>query len=273
MTKQSPRIIILVAHGLNLRPERMEPICEALRERGATAVPMTLRGHAGNYEELVGVNRSAWLEDFAGAEKTVVRIAQESVGRSGSPGNERSGVGSDSGHAAKIGFLGQSLGALAFADYLLHSGSRSFSGAFFLSPAIALRAKSHIMRVAKIAPRRVPVPSASDPSDRVYPRLPGGAYRALFESYTCVRRALRHRTIDLPTSITCHPDDELVSMRGLKGLIADGRLSNARLTPLSREADARGFRHVAVDEETMGSANWKRFETLLDTYLTSFCTM
>ena len=57
-----------------------------------------------------------------------------------------------------------------------------------------------------------------------------------------------------------HPRDELISRRGIERLIAEKRLADSRLVLLEPDSAARGTSHLAVCEETMGDANWRRFE-------------
>lgn len=238
-----PCAVVLVTHGLNLHPDRMLPVCEVLRGLGAIVVRMALRGHQGRYEDLVTVTRNAWLDDFRDACERIGRIRSESPQHASLP----------------VAFVGQSIGALTFTDYLLQpERAAMFVGALFLSPAIALRPKAQVMRVARIAPRRLPIPSASATEDRMYDRLPAGAYRALFDAYSAVRHSLREHPMRLPTTILCDPNDELVSVKGLRRLIDSERLPNARLVTIESSDDARGYGHMAVDEPTMGPANWEK---------------
>ena len=237
-----PRALILVAHGLNLHPDRMMPVCGVLRDSGAAVVRMALRGHRGSYRELAAVTRSAWLDDFTDACSEIDRIRSQGPGHAPLP----------------VGFVGQSIGALTFADHLLQiERVAPFTAAVFLSPAVALRPKAQLMRASRFLPRGLPIPSASAREDRLYGRLPAGVYRALFESYAAVRRTLREGPVRLQTTILSDPDDELVSFCGLQQIIGEGGFPNARLVGLEYTKEARGYGHMAVDEPTMGAANWK----------------
>ena len=48
----APRGVALVIHGLNLKPERMQPLANELRRWGITVVLCALRGHGENYAPL-----------------------------------------------------------------------------------------------------------------------------------------------------------------------------------------------------------------------------
>ncbi len=287
------RAVILVVHGLNLRPERMQPICELLLERQAIVVRMALRGHRGLYERLESVRRRDWLDDFAAAFDTLA----EEAGRSTGEGPKRSPGTDPVGHQRTgtsvsplpIGVLGQSLGALAFCDY--HSAAAATGSgaaedsdieaiaaghgareALLLSPAIGLRPRVHILRPLIALHRRLPIPSASDPTDRLYDRLPAGAYRALFATYAAFRHSLRAAPLRLPCRIVVNEGDELVSTRGISRLIETGALSAAGLVVLARGAGARGAHHLAVDPDTMGGENWERFRGEVDRFVDAVAT-
>lgn len=267
----APRAAVLVAHGLNLHPDRMQPICNLLLEAGAIVVRMALRGHRGVYDRLARVRRNDWLEDFAAAFDTLAEQAGRPTGESPQlkPGRSRT-RGRRTGTSAPLptGFLGQSLGALAFCDYLCAGHRDSAPGvtgypasqALLISPALALRPRVHILRPLIATHRRLPIPSASDPADRLYDRLPAGAYRALFASYATFRRSLRAAPLRLPCRIVVNEGDEIVSSRGISRLVDLGALPDARLLVFERDTAGRGARHLAVDPETMGADNWRRFD-------------
>ena len=275
-----PRAVVLVVHGLNLHPDRMMPVCALLQSLGVRVVSMALAGHRGDYGALEEVTRESWLEDYRAAGPLLASAAQS--GRSGA-----GGAGSSA--ALPVGFLGQSLGALTFCDFLLAAaagrGSRLpaagvtplprptvlFARALFLSPAIALRRSAQLLRPLAALTRRLPIPSASSPEDRLYPRLPAAAYRALYTSYREVRSRLRDGSVPLPSTIVMHPRDELISRRGIERLIAEKRLADSHLVLLEPDSMARGTSHLAVCKQTMGSANWRRFEEVAAGFVGALC--
>ncbi|NBC30858.1 MAG: hypothetical protein GVY29_12810, partial [Spirochaetes bacterium] len=156
-----PRAVVLVVHGLNLHPDRMTPVCTLLQSLGCRVVRMALAGHRGDYSALKDVTRESWLEDYRAAAGFLAGAAQDG----GSP------------EELPVGFLGQSLGALTFCDFLLTEplqagggprapdGPRAAVRALFLAPAIALRPSAQLLRPLAALTRRLPIPSASSPED------------------------------------------------------------------------------------------------------------
>jgi hypothetical protein len=57
--------VALVIHGLNLRPDRMEPIISQLGQAGIDALNVSLRGHGENFDHRQGIDSAkARLETF-----------------------------------------------------------------------------------------------------------------------------------------------------------------------------------------------------------------
>ncbi|MFO8064587.1 MAG: hypothetical protein R6V29_08125 [Spirochaetia bacterium] len=261
-----PKAVVLVVHGLNLHPDRMGSICTLLQSLGVLVVRMALSGHRGDYTALEEITRESWLEDYNAASQLLGSVTAEGGPASGLP----------------VGFLGQSLGALTFCDFLLSEPTAGptpgradpvgadptgaepalpqFSGALLLSPALSLRPKTQILRPLTALTRRLPIPSASSPNDRLYPRLPAAAYHALYRSHHELRRRLRGDELPIPATVVMHPRDELISRPGIERLIRAGHLPGGSLVLLAPNNESRGTRHLAVCEQTMGRANWRRFE-------------
>ena len=276
-----PRAVVLVVHGLNLHPDRMAPICTLLQSLGVLVVRMALAGHRGDYPALQEVTRESWLEDYRSASRILASAA-----RGDGTGTE---LQDGSGTELPVGFIGQSLGALTFCDFVLAAaegrGSRLrvaglspppppstlFARALFLSPAVALRPRAQLLRPLARLTRKLPIPSASSPQDRLYPRLPAATYRALYASYRVVRSRLRESSIPVPSTVVMHPRDELISRRGIERLIAGGQLPEGRLLLLEPDSMARGTSHLAVCAETMGDANWRRFEEAALNFVYALC--
>jgi hypothetical protein len=57
--------VALVIHGLNLRPDKMQPIISVLTESGIDVLGLSLRGHGENYTHHAGIKEDqARLEAF-----------------------------------------------------------------------------------------------------------------------------------------------------------------------------------------------------------------
>ena len=64
-TQGEPKGAALVIHGLNLRPDRMQPIISELTGSGIDVLGLSLRGHGDNYTRSKGIDEDqARLEAF-----------------------------------------------------------------------------------------------------------------------------------------------------------------------------------------------------------------
>lgn len=240
-----PRRLVLLAHGLNLRPGRLAALEAALREAGAVTGMLVLPGHG------------------AGAARDELRAADAARLRARGQGalEEAAAV------AARLGVPGPrivavSLGALVLLEAMLavpRSPVAATDG-ILLSPALALHGRLRALgRLARMLPGGLPVPSLAERTGRVYAALPLAAYEALFELLASFERAVSRHPLRLPLRIYVDPADELISAAGLSRLVAEGALPHARvLTPPAGEP--RGGRaHLLVDEATMGPTLWRDF--------------
>jgi alpha-beta hydrolase superfamily lysophospholipase len=248
-----PESIVLLAHGLNLRPERMEALAALHRAHGAVTGIFVLPGHEPGSpppgRRSAGRNPNPLVRGDAGAFLRAAEGALEELRRA----KGRFAV-------SRSRFVGVSLGALAVLDALVRHPVQAFDDAILLAPALALRRRAMLLEFpARWLPGWIPVPSFSRPRDRIYPFLPLGAYRLLYRLLADFRRGLADRAADtrplsLPMRIYLDPKDELIRPAGLRRLIRDGLLPGARLV-MAPESTFRPA-HLMVDRASLGEELW-----------------
>lgn len=243
--------IALVVHGLNLKPTRMLAIVEQLREQGMIVINMSLSGHRGDYNELLQVSRSSWLADYSEALRLIEKL-QDQYGQ------------------LPAFFVGKSLGALSFVDFVSESSDSQFEGAIFLAPAFELRPSSYLLKIFDHLSPRIPIPSASRRKDRIYNRLPVHCYRALYDVLAHVHKKLKQKPFAIPSLMYIHPKDELISYKRIMAAIEKKYFINTKVINLQYFCQTgAGFYHVQIDEETMGPICWKAFCEDLAAFLNS----
>lgn len=259
MPSGDPESIVLLAHGLNLRPERMEALAALHRAHGAVTGVCVMPGHGPGSPpagfRLAGRNSNDLARGDAGAFLRAAEEAVEEVRRA----KERFSV-------SRSRFVGNSLGALVVLTALVrrpapaHRGAAVFDDAILLAPALALRRRARLLEVpARRLPGWVPVPSFSRPRDRIYHFLPLGAYRVLYHLLAEFRSGLsgpapEAAPLRLPMRIYLDPEDELVHPPGIRRLVRDGLLPGARLIP-APESTGRPA-HLMVDRASLGELLW-----------------
>jgi hypothetical protein len=281
-----PRSVVLLAHGLNLKPGRMRAIEHAVQDAGGVPILFTLPGHEGDWRALRRFDTDRLLRRTSEVLRDAER-ARSALARTKAP---------DGDTMPPLRFVGVSFGALAVLCVLTEAAARRsgngletaragataearegpavFTDAILLSPALSLRRR---VRWLEPAARRlsgaVPVPSISAPQNRVFPALPLQAYRVLFETLARFENAVARRPLELPLRIYLDAADELIWPAGIARLIRTGALPTAELVTAApapaRGAEGgdterhRGPAHLLVDRDSMGAALWRDLQRAL----------
>ncbi|MFP4407414.1 MAG: hypothetical protein ACLFPW_02720 [Spirochaetaceae bacterium] len=246
------RSVALVTHGLNMRPTRMAPIIELLREQGAVTALFALPGHRGGWKTLA---RARAEETLASATKGCTEVARVKRQRS----------------LPVARFVGHSLGALLFLTLFAErravgpggAGSAAprelapFDEAILLAPAVALRRRATLLRPpAMRLAGTLPIPSLAPRADAVYPALPLGSYRLLYELLRRFRENSTVAPVAMPMRIYLDRADEFVSLTGIRRLRRCGRLSQATMVIAPEEEHLPWPAHMLAGPESMGATLW-----------------
>ena len=245
-----PRGVALVIHGLNLKPERMGPLADELRRWGIAVVLCALRGHGENYTPLAGcapdiarlttfrqVSYTGWRTEVMAAYAAATALAQPT--------------------AAPIFLVAFSLGALLGCELLVTTPMVHFDRMVLLAPALALRPHSHLPALLGRWPT-LALRSFAPRAYRSNPATPIAAYRAL---HTALQSLQRHGDgkLNVPTLVLIDPQDELVSLRGLRRWVQRLYLSQWHFYLVKKEAqraDLR-FHHLMIDADCVGPTPWQ----------------
>jgi alpha-beta hydrolase superfamily lysophospholipase len=232
---RAPRAVAVVIHGLNVRPDRLQPIVEVLAGSGAHVLRLTLQGHEPGDPAIRTATSAGWLADVACAARAARELAAQ-------PGLPRL-------------LVAQSLGALLEVVRAQDPAEPAFDRRVLLQPALRLRWRAQLLRAWPF-----PVPSAAHPDYRVHRALPTSAYRALFQSLAALR-APSDRERATATLVCADPRDELVSYRGLREMLEKQHLAAWRLFPMDNRGSALRprYHHCAVDPASMGGSQWEAF--------------
>ena len=251
---EKPSGSVLVVHGLNNRPEIMDPLIGVINQTGFDALLVTLRGHNGEEGELAAVELDDWPNDI----KTGFSLIS-SEGRSS--------------HLAVLAF---SLGGIA----AIESTKREFTSPkpdslILIAPPLALSARSNLIRL--MLPGRffnLGLPSLTPNGYRIYDHTPLKAYNTTFDLIRSVENDPGQIARTTPTSIFVSAEDEMVSLAGIRHWLKNKQLNNWTVEELRPKAEIKpSFAHLVVDEPTLGTAEWQRLcaeiKTILQSSLTS----
>ena len=239
------RAVALITHGLNLQPDRMQPLAEVLREWGAHVYLAALSGHRGDLPEFQKVTRQRWLKDLEEAYfEAQARATQAEV---------------------PLIFLGYSLGAGLGQDLVNENSKVSFEKQILIAPSLGLRPQTHLVRAFSALGDDFVVPSLSYGRYHAHSGVPVCAYRALFESVRKTKASGLKRS-NIPTLVLVDPKDELISIRSLENLVQQHNLNQWKIERLDSPRPRRlVYHHLSVDSACLGSNGWSKMtQTILD---------
>ncbi len=247
-TASPPRGVVLVAHGLNLRPSAMDELCTTLNARGFDTYRISLTGHHTAHEETFPA--SQWVKDFAEGYQTAHTSEPKTP----------------------IYIIAFSAGALLATHFLdstpdLEPIPRRM---VFLAPALSLRLlprSAYILRWFGTLNLRIPnlAPSAY----RRFRLTPLFWYDNLIDVYEETRVLTRsERLRPIPTLLLMSRDDELISFTGLKSWIEVNQLETWKLQELQpHPIEPDLYEHLIIDELSLGIDQWREMVLTITAFL------
>ena len=230
--------VTLVVHGLNVKPTAMEPLINWLAGQGSDVYLVPLSGHHEKGASIKDVTASLWeAEMLAGYQQARTAATDNKL---------------------PLYFLGYSLGALLGQSMIaLKQQGVCFDKQVLLAPATAIRTRSYLLKCLFIFGKQRMLPSFTPQSYRANAALPLAIYQILFREVKKVVQAGLGKW-NVPTLILIDPKDELISYRKLVRYVNRYNLTNCQILTLNKELKGRKdhYRHLILDEETMGAANW-----------------
>lgn len=205
----------LVVHGLNNKPEVMEPIISILTESGIYVSNLHLRGHGDNYR---GQGKKARLQALKSVTKEIWLSEMEKVL------GELRDISSGSGK--KIYFVGYSLGG-ALGLNLMSTGIASFDKLILFAPAIVTYKKFYLLKI--LSPfKRLVLPSDMPKYYRTNDFCSIAAYMSLFELIKAAK-AIEPQKINVPALIFIDRFDEAVNPKGIEYFIKSKALNKWKI--------------------------------------------
>lgn len=238
--------VILLLHGLNLNPEKMLPLAYRFNQQGFHVLNGSLSGHRGNEDEFRKVSRELWLSDMDMIFKEANAKAQQ--------------------EQLPLYFIGYSLGATIAIDYTNSNIRKAletqtyFRKSIFFAPAISLNIKTLLIRMATYLPFNIIIPSVARKDYRANENgTPIAGYSALFDSINHIKTdGVRNPN---PTLIIIDPDDELVSLSGIKTLIQSENLTTWSILTLDNYESPMTegkYHHLIIDSLSLGEKQWEK---------------
>ena len=242
--------VALVIHGLNGRPDKMEPIITQMTAAGIDCLNLSLRGHGTNYfdgnnTESDDARMAAFKSVTYPLWKTEAYQAYQRVQRKsnllGSP----------------LFFVGFSMGGLLGVDLLSSNADVAFDKMVLFAPALKMHARNQLLKILSPFPGIV-IPSVAHKSYLSNEGTPMAAYNALFDMYQHLEDHLDPK-INIPTVVFIDPQDELISFSGLQNMVRDQNLDQWEIHPVKKDQTATQVKmhHLIIDEASVGKKTWQ----------------
>lgn len=248
---QAPKAVVLMLHGLNLKPARMDGWAQLLSAHGGKVMRFALHGHAGEAKHMAEVKAEHWHEQFNKAIQEAHQHAQKLQ--------------------VPLYFVGFSLGALVALEWLATQPETKLyiNKMLLIAPAIATpwysRAAAGLLSVFS---KNLTLPSRSPKQYRANAGTTVAAYDALFKLKKSLEEA-RFKNANLPTLVLIDKHDELVPSERIKNIIVDHSLGRWELSIVDNRfaQENYGFRHLMVDQESVGPHLWAELSQQVIKYL------
>lgn len=237
--REKIQAVVVLLHGLNLKPSRMDDWSSLLTSRGAHVIRFALYGHTGDLAHMRDASADMWRRQFKDAMEHAKKIAAE--------------------NNVPLYFIGFSLGALVALEWLSSQDDKNFFDKMVLiAPAISVPWYSRFaIKTASLFGLSMLLPSRSPESYRANKGTSVAAYLALFALKDSLE-AKKYKNANVKTLILIDRNDELVDSRDVSDAINQYKLSNWSLEIVNNRFayDNYGFRHLMVDQEAVGKELW-----------------
>jgi esterase/lipase len=230
----NPKGVILLTHGLNLKPARMDELGAELAAGGYTVFRPAFTGHCGHNKHYLEVDAEDWERD-AHDFHTIAKAKADELG-------------------VPLHLVAYSFSAAIYQSF---ANELPFTKKILFAPAISTRFWYPVATLLANALPRVTYRSMN--LRGYYANATSGmrAVQALEHFVGKVRQARRLNDLT-PTLVWIDPKDELVSYKGIRvqarrrPMWALKEVSNAgaRMKP--------AYHHLIINEESLGKAEWSR---------------
>jgi len=256
-----PKGIALVIHGLNLRPDRMQPIIATLTAAGIDVLALSLRGHGDNFvhgngiaedqarlQAFKNVSNPLWVNE---AYLAYLQLKERA---------EQKGV--------PLYLCGFSLGGLIGLEMFACNADVRFDKVVLFAPAVRLRIAVYLERLLSPFPGLI-IPSMAPKAYLANKEgTPIAAYNALFDGLARFNKNADQK-LNVPTLVFIDGQDEFIPVEKLRQLVEEKEWNQWQFYIVEKDATARekAFYHHIVDPSSTGNGVWQDMMTAVANHL------
>ncbi len=240
--------VVLLLHGLNLKPSKMDAIGKVLTQQGHAVLRAALSGHRGDLKEQQSLTHRDWVLDMHHLYCLASLKSQQ--------------------WQRPLYVVAFSLGALVFLDYLNQGPDYRPHRLFLMAPAHTLHWYAHLPEYLDLLSDSFGLPSQNLKEYRSQASTSLAAYRAMEAAREGLFR-VQTKNLNLPTIVFLDPEDELINLKKIKSFLAKNSLTrwSLELTSNRQHQLQKSFHHLIIDKKTLGEREWKRLIRLLKNHL------
>jgi alpha-beta hydrolase superfamily lysophospholipase len=247
-TTEPPKGVLLLVHGLNVRPSAMNPLATTLASEGYHVYRITLHGHNGRTSEIFDEN--VWVRELS--------LAYQDI-RARFPN-------------VPSYLMGYSLGGLALVTMLDSTPPDQYPQAMvLLAPSISLRGALDVATTLHVPPPITwAVTNLTPRSYQRYEETPLFWYSntlALYRNAASLKNIEHLRSI--PTLVFLNEADELVSAAGTSRWIKEHNLESSWRIEMvdTKRAETKLKEHLIIDQRSLGQKEWSRLNAAIENFL------
>ena len=247
--KKQEKGVILLAHGLNLRPSKMNTLAHSFSSHGYHILRLSLSGHRGNINEMKLVSRNIWLSEM----KAHYCLALEKSQQLGLP----------------LYFIGYSLGAAVLLDLLKSRDLKNnFQKIITIAPAIRVHWYTRLPKFLAFFSKKIVIPSLNNEQYRMHKGTTTAAYEALHDIIDKFEYP-HGKKLQVPIMVVIDPKDELVSLSKIQSMIKKNDLAHWEIVEVNNDASllAKKYHHLIIDPPTLGKVNFSQLEIRMLNFL------
>jgi hypothetical protein len=238
-SESRPISVSLVVHGLNTKPEIMDPLIFLLQGEGSEVFRVGLKGHRRDADQMEKVSADLWADEL----HLAYEKARKRADALGVP----------------LYFLGYSLGALVHAQLMGAHPEMRIDRQVLFAPALRVKWSSKALLSLKWLGSSFCIPSMNLATHRANDGTRLAAYQALFDLGELFEKT-PYQNFDLPTLLVIDPADELVNFSRIQKDLEERNLTNWKVLSLvGREArllPAGVYHHSITDRIVLGDDDW-----------------
>lgn len=250
---EQARATAVVVHGLNLNPDAMRDIENALHSDNMDVLAVSLSGHENGVDDQIRLARfrqasfPLWQQEMAEAVELAAAHAEA--------------------HDLPLYLVGFSMGGLLSADYLNSNPDRGVDRMVLLAPALSLRWTSYLLMPLSVLPNFF-LPSVAPDAYRANNFAPVSGYESLYEGLQQFYEQAQADHLQIPVLVLIDPRDELVSVAGIGSLLDELSLQSWQVKEVSKtQGSETVMAHLILGPHSLGVQGWERVRSSMLEFL------